>query len=75
MDGLIIALIVMAVIDILLTIIIFILKKKRRRLGKLVVNMTNPEKDIYRVVLDDLQDLERESVVYLEVQIEDDTQK
>ena len=75
MDGLIIALSIMVVIDILLTIIIFILKKKRRCLGTLVINMTDPEKDIYRVVMDDLQDLEKEKVVYLKVQIEDDAQK
>lgn len=75
MDGLIIALSIMVVINILLTIIIFILKKKRRCLGTLVINMTDPEKDIYRVVMDDLQDLEKEKVVYLKVQIEDDAQK
>lgn len=67
--------IVFVVIDVGLTITLFVLKKKRRCLGTLIINMTNPDKDIYRVALDDLQDLEKEKIVFLKVQIEDDAQK
>lgn len=72
MDGLLIAL---AVIDITLFILLLILKRKRRCIGRLVINMTDPEKDVYRIDLDDLQDLEKENIVYLKVEIEGDTQK
>lgn len=76
MDGLLIALlIILALADIILSILCAVIKKKRRRIGRLIINMSDPEKDVYRIDLDDLQDLEKESIVYLEVKIEDDTQK
>lgn len=70
-----ILLITLAVIDITLFILLLILKRKRRCIGRLVINMTDPEKDVYRIDLDDLQDLEKENIVYLKVEIEGDTQK
>lgn len=76
MDGLLITLcIILAVINLILTVITLVLKKKRRCLGKLIINMSDPEKDIYRVALNDLQDLEKEKIVYLKIEIEDNTQK
>ena len=76
MDGLLFTLcIILAVINLILTVITLVLKKKRRCLGKLIINMSDPEKDIYRVALNDLQDLEKEKIVYLKIEIEDDTQK
>lgn len=67
--------ITLVTIDVGLTITLFALKKKRKCLGTIVINMTNPEKDVYRIALDDLQDLEKEKIVFLKVQIEDDAQK
>lgn len=76
MDGLLFTLcIILAVINLILTVILLVLKKKRRCLGKLIINMSDPEKDIYRVALNDLQDLEKEKIVYLKIEIEDDAQK
>lgn len=76
MDGLLFTLcIILAVINLILTVITLVLKKKRRCLGKLIINMSDPEKDIYRVALNDLQDLEKEKIVYLKIEIEDDAQK
>lgn len=76
MDGLLIALlIILAVADMVLSILCAVIKKKRRCIGRLIINMTDPEKDVYRIDLDDLQDLEKEVIVYLRVEMENDTQK
>ena len=75
MDGLLIALlIILAIGDLILSILCAVIKKKRRCIGRLIINMSDPEKDVYRIDLDDLQDLEKEKIVYLEVKMED-TQK
>ena len=64
------------VITMISNIILFtMLNKKRRCFGKLVIDMTNPEKDIYRIEMDDLQDLEREKYVLLKIRVEEDAQK
>lgn len=76
MDELLIALCIgMVIVDIILTIALFVLKKKRRCLGRLIINMSDPIKDIYQIDLDDLQDLEKEKVVFLKVVVEGNTQK
>lgn len=76
MEGLLITLcVVLSVIVIVLLIMLAAAKKKRRCLGTLVINMSDPLKDVYRVDLDDLQDLEREKIVFLKVLIEDNAQK
>ena len=67
--------IILAAINILLAVFLLVLKRKKRCLGRLIVNMTDPIKDIYQINLDDLQDLEKEKVVYLRVVIEGNTQK
>ena len=76
MEELLIALLIVSmIVNIVLLIMCFIVRKKRRCLGTLVINMTDPDKDIYRVEMDDLQDLEKEKIVFLKVRIEDNTQK
>lgn len=69
-------LIVLSIVLVITDIVMLILlHKKRRCLGKLVIDMTNPEKDVYRIEMDDLQDLEKEKFVLLKVRIEDNAQK
>lgn len=71
-----VALFIAWVITMISNIILFVmLNKKRRCFGKLVIDMTNPEKDIYRIEMDDLQDLEREKYVLLKIRVEEDAQK
>jgi hypothetical protein len=67
--------IIILIINVVSWIISINIKKKQRCFGKLVINMTNPLKDVYTIEMDDLRDLEKYKKVFLEVVIEDDAQK
>lgn len=67
--------IIILIINVVSWIISINIKRKQRCFGKLVIDMTNPLKDVYTIEMDDLQDLEKYKKVFLEVIIEDDAQK
>lgn len=67
--------IIILIINVVSWIISINIEKKQRCFGRLIINMTNPLKDVYKIEMDDLQDLEKYKKVFLEVVIEDDAQK
>lgn len=67
--------IIVLIINVITWIVFGMSKKRQRCLGTLIINMSDPNKDIYRIALEDLHDVETHKKIYLKVKIEDDTQK